>query len=304
MTMQWNDRPTFIQQASIETGNWDAEEFIRSFLQRWSDYTPETLKRVVQEGEGKDKIFAMTALGLLGSSEEDALLIPYLQSENQRERWACAIALGRHKDERVFSLLQDLLVEGIFDFSVDIYEWLLVRRWDLALILGAWGRPQAAPALRRTFRLCWEIEQQPDPSGRRWDSDEREYWWHYLQDHLAYALGQLGAWGAMCSLGLPATHLRITTIYMTLGTLQVNSPKLWDPVLAPLLFQQSFYPSNQRALFSLDPHAPLLLEPEPVAQVLKERFGLSETEQVEYIQGFWQDWESRRDEEDMSLLSR
>ncbi len=300
--MQWNERPTFIQQASEETGNWDPEAFIRAFLQQWGDYTPETLKRAVQEGEGDDKIFAMTALGLLGSSEEDVLLIPYVQSENQRERWACTIALGRHRDERVFSLLQDMLVEGIFDFNADVYEWLLARRCDIALILGAWGKPQAAPALRRCFWICWEIEQQPDPSGRRWDQDDRIYW-HYLQDHLAYALGQLGAWGAICDLRLPASHLRITTIYMTLGTLQVNSPKIWDPVLAPLIFQQSSSPSNQRALFSLNPLAPLLLEPEPVAQVLKERFGLSETEQVEYIQGFWQDWDSGRDEEDMSLLS-
>jgi HEAT repeats len=304
MTTQWNERPAFIQQASIETGNWDAEEFICSFLERWGDYTPDTLKRAVHEGEGDDKLFAIIALGLLESSEGDALLIPYLQSENRRERWASTLALGRHKDDRAFSLLQDLLVEGIFDVNLDEYEWMLAQRCEIALTLGAWGSPQATSALRQAFRLCWEIEQQPDPSGRRWDSFEREYWWHYLQDHLAYALGQLGAWGAMCSLGLPAAHLRITTIYMTLGALQVNSPKLWDPVLAPLIFRKSSYSSYRLALFSSDPHAPLLLDPVPVSRVLNERFGLSETEQVEYIQGFWQDWDSGRKDEDTSMMSK
>jgi hypothetical protein len=65
-------------------------------------YSLETLKCVVQEGQGEDKIFAINALGLMASTKVDPLLIPGLQSENRSERFASAIALGRHRKEGVF----------------------------------------------------------------------------------------------------------------------------------------------------------------------------------------------------------
>lgn len=41
------------------------------------------------------------------------LLLSFLASPHRKERWASAIALGRLKEERVFFLLQDLLLEGL-----------------------------------------------------------------------------------------------------------------------------------------------------------------------------------------------
>jgi hypothetical protein len=79
----------------------------------------------------------------------------------------------------------------------------------------------------------------------------------------------------------------------------------------PLIFRKSSYSSNQLVLIAaasditLDPDLyPLELDPVPVTRVLNERFGLSETEQVEYIQGFWQDWDSGRKDEDTSMMSK
>jgi hypothetical protein len=78
--------------------------------------------------------------------------------------------------------------------------------------------------------------------------------------------------------------VRITPFY--LGSLHNTSPKIWDPVQAPLIFQRSSYSSKQLALFSSEPLAPLFVDTEPVAQVLKERFGLTKENVTDIFRGF------------------
>jgi hypothetical protein len=112
-----------------------------------------------------------------------------------------------------------MLGESVLDdgpFQVGENE-LVYRHCHIALLLGTWGKPEAAPAIRQALRTCWKIEQQPGSTGRPCDRVDRFESWHYYQDHMAYALGQLGAWGVASNLGLPETHVRVVTIYMTLN---------------------------------------------------------------------------------------
>src|SRR5713226_9315845 len=117
-TMNSDTLPQAIKQASSDTWIYqgDEDEFFH-FRERWGNFDRETLQRVLQEGHKREKVFALFALGYLAPPGVDLLLTPFLQSEQGMERWAGAISLGRRKDVRAFPLLQDLLLEGIFDYG-------------------------------------------------------------------------------------------------------------------------------------------------------------------------------------------
>ena len=241
----WQDQPDYIWQAGSEVDPELDMDLFRSFAQQWGDPTIDALKQALQEGENNLKLFAMTALGLVEDSGVDPLLIPFLHSETYLERWYATIALGRHKNEHAFSLVQDLLTEGLENTdgtndqaSYLEYLRLMWRRCSLALILGSWGRPQAASALRHAFSICWKIEQHSGGEERRDFLDI----WHRYQNHLAYALGQLGAWGACTSLDLPPRHLHVTIIYMALGSLQIDPKLVFHSVFSTYLFIKTFSP--------------------------------------------------------------
>lgn len=300
MISSWNNLPEFAKQAAKETNHEDPGQIINSFLNTWKGYTPDILQRVLLEGSGNDRVFTITALGLLDSSDHiEALILPFLQSKDEKERWAAAIALGRHKHEQVFSLLQDLLVANIFDYEhFSLFDWQLYRRCTIALLLGAWGQPQAVVALRRAFYTCWDIEQQSDLAAEPGRADDHTQWWHFFEDHLAYALGQLGAWGAISTLGLSIAHLRVALIFMALGSAQIDAHKIFVQGRAPYLFDQSHYRPSTRALFASYSDPPLFVESEIIARILQERFALSEAEQMQYIEGFTRDYGIGRLEED------
>jgi len=113
------------------------DEIVKYFLWHWGKYPDEVwpmwervfekgkdesgqfehdifpiLRRVVHEGKEEDRIYALFYLGALATSEARELLSSSLTSGHRKERWASAIALGRLKDERVFTLLQTYLLEG------------------------------------------------------------------------------------------------------------------------------------------------------------------------------------------------
>ena len=300
MVLAWNELPEFVVEAAKETSHEDPGQVIRPFLTTWGGYSVDVLQRALSEGSGDDRIFAITALGLLDSSDQvESLLLPFLQSEDDKERWASAIALGRHKNEHVFFLLQRMLIEDIFkhdDFP--LFDWQLYRRCTIALLLGAWERPEAVVALCHAFHVCWEIEQQSNLSAEPERVDEYKHWWHFFEDHLAYALGQLEAWGAISTLGLSTAHIRVAIIFTVLGSLHIDTQKIFAQGRAPYIFDRSHYPSSTLSAFASYPDPPFFVKPEAVARILQERFGLSETEQVQYIQDFARNQDSGRLEED------
>ena len=304
--MEKENFPVFSWLAEFETSTDNQQApLARSFFQQWGDFTPATLLHVAQHEEGYQKLFAITALGMLESQEADPLLLTFLDSDNLKEHWTSAIALGRHKHEAVFSLLQEFLIEGIKDYEqttnidelacFNDYPWRMARRQIIALVLGSWGNPLAIEGLRRAFVICREIDGQQSYST----SGTREEWWHALLDHLAYALGQLGAWSVIRQLGLPQVHLEVACVYTVLGALRVDPIKSFNPSFAPLLFHklQAWEVYSYPLPVSLISDR-LYIDPKIVYRELQERFGLTESEQKEYIHNFGENLLSRRDEED------
>jgi len=277
LEQQW---PDAIKQAFNDVFLYDddAEDYIAPFYQRWGDVHQETLVRVLNEGQGKDKIIALFTLGYLAPSGVDNVLMPFLESAERMERWASAICLGRFKDQRSFSSLQEMLLEGIFEHGpfleddverLALYEWFNVHRCTAAALLGSWGNREAVPALCHALAASWKLEQQPGPFSGRWGCFLDN--WHSFQDHIAYALGQLGAFGALLNLGLPEGRLRIAITYLVLGNLQVKAKELFVLDLA-----QYVYTLKQVHLSA-------------VTTILSEQFGFSAEQHIAFLQQFPED---------------
>lgn len=269
MLWKWEDYPTPI------APRWErAANLIHKYDTSSVEDVFVLLQRATRDGNEHDRAFALILLGALATPKALDILHSFLASPSLKERWASAIALGRHKEERVFPLLQTLLLDGflmsppsaseqaverqgetqdvyppIGDLSVaDEYEWYMHQRWECALVLGAWGNPCVVPLLIEALQNAWQMEQMwPDYMGFQ-DGPEI---WHASQDRLAFALGQLGAWYALLDLDLPEKRLLIATIYLALGALQVQNELIfyWDEasnlfsippaVLGHPLFQES-----------------------------------------------------------------
>lgn len=306
MLWQWEDYPTPI------APRWERPA---SLMHKYDTSSVEDvfvlLQRATREGNEHDRAFALILLGALATPKALDIVRSFLTSPSLKERWASAIALGRHKEERVFSLLQTLLLDGflvsppsvseeeaerqggthdvyppIGDLSVAVdYEWYMHQRWECALVLGAWGNPCVVPRLREALETAWKMEQMwPDYEGFQ-DGPEI---WHAFQDRLAFALGQLGAWHALLDLDLPEKRLLIATIYLALGALQVQNTLI-------------FYGDEARDLFSVPSETwtnfwqefwrergveKPFVEPALVKQLLARHLGFSETEQDQYLWRF------------------
>lgn len=279
--------PEAINRAFVDTfpDNQLSDDEVDVFLQHWRDFKQETLIQVLKEREGVDRVFAIFILGYLAPAEIAPILLPFLHSSQHMERWASAITFGRLKDERVLSALQNMPLEGIFDFGPvleqaeeqEVFAWYNFHRCSIASIFGNWGDPQLVPVLRQALHTCWQLEQQPGPYAGRWGSIRGQ--WYELQDRLAYALGQLGAWGALLDLGLSADRLRIALIYLIIGSLQLHTTV---PGIVPAFFISDLAPS---ALGYADKRT--------VKRLLAQRFGLSEAEQTALLEQFPYDCERR-----------
>lgn len=303
------------------------------------------LQRVVTEGREGDRVFALFLLGTLATPEARNLLTSFLNSEHRKEHWASAVALGRLKEERIFSLLQTFLLESFFldEFSAEIakiqateevlrlykqtpreewrlyrqtltedeyaaityvyrrvidylkdtdYEWYLHQRSECALVLGAWGNPVAVPPLTRALQAAWKMEQ-----AWRYYQGLDEYGpeiWHFFQDRLAFALGQLGAWDALLSLDFPETYVHVARVYQVLGALQVDDANIFDGPGVNDLFNDSpeylrTRASMEQAGMGVEP----FVEPARAKGLLAEHFGLSPVEQQTYLEQFSNAWHER-----------
>lgn len=290
MYVPWEGIPEFAQLAACETDYEDPLTFLDGFLSRWGNFTPARLQQAVREGSGLDRVFAITASGLLASSpESEEVLLPLLHAPEIQERWASAIALGRHQHELAFSALQQILLTKVFDeqgvslFDGYLSEWLRSQLYRVPLLLGAWGRPEAIVILRQAWEACWQSERSSAAFVQKVEHHER---WHELEDRLAYALGQLGAWGVLSTLNLPPLHRQVAMIFLALGSLQINTRKLFALDMTTCVFHEASYSPISLKMFAANPTGPIFGDPAVVAQILLARFGLSEAQQQECIQGF------------------
>jgi hypothetical protein len=279
-----------IQEAFYDTWIYDSfqEEIIERFTHQWGGLDAETFHQVLAKGQGKDRVFAIFALANLAPTDVVTLLSPFLESERREDRWASAISLGRLRDPRVFPLLQDLLLSSIEDYYKvvtmrgDTYAWYHQQRHSIALILGAWGNPQATPVLRHALQTVWQLEQQPGPFDGSWRGHLEEM--HYLQDSLAYALGRLEAWGVLVHLGLPPSHLSLAMQHMILGYLRIK--------LIGIPGLLGFYKFDDEPL---NPEIPVV-DKRQFKTVLAQRFGLFEEEQDRFLLQVAHDFRKRHEE--------
>lgn len=177
-----------------------------------------------QTSDEVDTLFSLAALGVLRFPEMSSLLLPYLASQRAQERWLAAYGLATQHNNEVLPALEQILVEFVGpnqprrpDGSIIsvFQDW---RRW-LVRILAKWKDPRIVPLLRAGLIatvLAEEIEV-PEPSGpeqgfiwlgqrytgqEAWQAfhNERMFWVDGEHD-IVYALGQLGAFGAL--VGVP-----------------------------------------------------------------------------------------------------
>jgi hypothetical protein len=259
-----------------------AEEDIETFASRWGGLDLETFQRVLETGQGRDKALAIFALWYSGKPEVRSLLSPLLHSPQRLERWASALCLGQMRDEVAFPVLQEMLIEGLFDqensgdTSIDEQRtWYESRRTLVASLLGGWNNPKIVPALRQALQATWQREQQVTSPRYPW-TDFRQFWHHY-QDSLALTLGRLGAFGALTNLDLPLPRLRIAMIYLVLGHLLTVPGKRYRNTIDEIMGSKAVK--------------------EDVMLILEQRFGYSPAEGAALIEQFINDYFARTKQE-------
>lgn len=89
------------------------EEEVDASAERWGGFGGDSLKRMAQEGNETERLFALFAFGYLIPPGEEEFLLPFLSSPERKERWASAISLGRQQHAPVFPVLQNFLLEEI-----------------------------------------------------------------------------------------------------------------------------------------------------------------------------------------------
>jgi hypothetical protein len=249
------------------------EEPIEEFASRWGGLDLDIFTHVLEVGQGEDKLIALFALGYSGQPEARGRLLPFLQSQVRIERWASALCLGEVKAEQALPVLENMLQEGLFDEEVpdistgDDAMWYEEHRVRVAYLLGEWGNPGVVPFLRQALQASWQREQQVTAPSYL-------HFYYGCQDALAYALGKLGAFGALLHLELPQSRLYIALIYIVLGHLYTSKGYGYFDVPWQLLTSQGL-------------RADML-------QVLEQRFGLSVTEGEEMVKSFLDEYNARK----------
>jgi len=181
----------------------------------------------------------------------------------------------------------------VIDYLKDTdYEWYLRQRSECALVLGAWGNPVAVLPLTRALQAAWEMEQ----AWRYYEGldESGPEIWHFFQDRLAFALGQLGAWDALWSLDFPETHGLVARVYQVLGALQVNDTDIFYTTGVNYLFNDSsVYLRDRASMAQAGMTVHPFVEPARAKGLLAEHFGLSPTEQQAYLEHFSDAWHER-----------
>lgn len=165
-------------------------------------------------------------------------------------------------------------------------DWFEVQHLHLASLLGGWGDRMLISPLRETLARLWQVEQNaPDNINQT----GMQLWWGY-QDELAYALGQLGAFDALTGLEVSADRLRVWTVNLALGYLNM----------------QQRYQTNCIGFIGDPMHVEDYQELSPLLlQVLQQQIGLSLQEAISFLRGYGEDcfhrWDSFEQGQEQSV---
>ena len=242
---------------------YSTEEMAEAYASRWGGLDMQTFQRVLEEGQGDDKVIAIFAIGLSGASEAQACLVPLLESPVDVQRWASACCLGLLKDERAIPALEQMLVAVRSPQQRRLRQpgfgpWFSLYQQKIAALFATWGPPTVVATLRQAFANIWHLQKQ---GYCFWFDDD-------YQDNICCALGQRGAFETLSGLDLCGPRLRLAMIALALGFLQAHEP-----------FENVFHKMSGNK--ELEQEA---------ARVLEQRFALSSQESLNYLKNYSIDW--------------
>jgi hypothetical protein len=252
-----------VERAFYGYDEWEVE----AFASRWGGLHTEVFVRVLAEGGGDDKVFAIFAIGYLNEAWAQQQMWSFVESPVRKERWASAYCLGVQHNEDALPYLRRILVDALDpteEMSLEEESWYAVQHDYVAKLLTSWGVATVVPDLRQAF-LAAHAFQEAKPHAN-------SYLFVY-QDTLTYALGQFGAVGALTGIELPSFQRRVAMVYMALGILRIQDRYKVGDYVAIMISDKK-------------------LQAE-VAEVLGQHFGLSESERQDMVSTFWHDAQER-----------
>jgi HEAT repeats len=296
----------------------EREARMRAFQQWWGSFEIDAFKHTLQEGNEADRLVALFALGYLAYEETQDLLVPFLASPVRKERWASAMVLGEHQDERAFALLGQLLTDHLEPFSPAADEdkvrnmvYQAKRRvselygpsapWERFVhpgLVQAWGeiegyRDEYTWYLRHRQTITTILAAWNDPRAVPTLREALQTCWHIeqrtsrgslqllhqLEDQLASTLGQLEAWDALD--GLDTAGLPPSRFKLARMFLVFGALRV---------NLQHLYQGDITLLITIG-----TIDADQVTRVLRERFGLDEYLAKANLNVF-QQWYQERDE--------
>jgi hypothetical protein len=253
--------PVQVTYAFEQLGYEDYAPRIQKFTETWGDLSLETFTRVLQDGQGEDRVIAIFAVGSQGSAGVREHLLPFLESVQPMERWASALCLGAMKEDRARTHLLHIITEFLPSEGKPAYQgerlWLFNNwRYQAILLLTAWSQPEVVTTLLHALPTFRKLEQMLENNPLL----KRE--WRNYQEYVMYTLGWLGRFDVLTELveqfGIAQPTLSSWRVYLALGSLHVHQ-------VFPRIFSRS-----------IPKQSPLR---EQVKAVLGERFDLSPEEQ-------------------------
>src|SRR5260221_227126 len=298
----------------------EREERMRAFRQWWGSFEIDAFKHALQEGNEADRLVALFALGYLAYEETQALLVRFTASSVRKERWASAMVLGAHQDERAFALLGQLLTDHLEPFSPAAEEnkvknmvsqaerrarelYGTPTAWERFVhpgLVQTWGkmegyRHEYTWYLRHRQTITTILAAWNDPRAIPMLRQALQTCWHIeqlthgslqllhqLEDQLAHTLGQLEAWHALE--GLETAGLPPSRFKLARMFL------IFGALGVNLLHLQNVYRGNIKLAIAVG-----TIDAEEVTEALRERFGLDEYLARANLNVF-QQWYQERDE--------
>lgn len=162
----------------------------------------------------------ITALCVIGSSnvpEKTALLRPFLESAEKKERWVSSILLGKYEDVWVAPLLLAMLADELPLLGKESWSeqdhWY--ENWCLYVpkLLRRWQTEEVLISLRQALAQCIQIASFFDPDSGFW----REY-----EFILCYELGYRGDLVMLIRFALDDNRLRTMMIDAARGFLSAS----------------------------------------------------------------------------------
>lgn len=266
----------------------DASNFIWRFRQRWGSYEEEALIRAVQHSEGRERVFAIYALGKTHTPAAQEILLPLLGSSTPQDRWASALCLGEVGAEEARPVLSKMLTQylptTVTEYSpggaTDYEHWRIAVPMLIGSLNDAWYVPALREALKTLINLLGQTnkvessgtETMSGTSGDWLDRDDDivhfsddifEDVFVNCQDEIVYALGRLGGFGVLTGVVVNEGNLYQWMVHMCMGRL--HGRYSWADVL------------------NRDPQSLLRKE---VMSLLQSTFGLSNEEATQAYEAY------------------